>query len=300
MTTVPTPPKHDLGAYISEAFEIYKQDVVNWIIIGLVGTLALGVGYWGGFQICAFKAMRGEKPEISDVLAPFSRFGDYFLPMFLISLALFFLVWFCGLGLVVALLMSTWWFFAYPLIADRGMGWKEATDLSKEVAKQDLVGTFIVSFVAGLVSNIGGFIGLSFITAPLLGIIQAIAYQRTFGAASPAGGAAALPPGGGWGAQPAPAPAAPAGSWGAPAAAPAAPASLSPAPATGWDAPAAPATPIAPTVIDSTPAAAPAPVDQPVETAVQSTTNNPDEIVAGKTMAMSTVDFEKFLKGDNK
>jgi hypothetical protein len=39
-----------------------------------------------------------------------------------------------------------------------------------------------------------------------------------------------------------------------------------------------------------------------VETATQSTTNNPDEVVAGKTMAMSSFDFEKMLRehGGNK
>ena len=33
-----------------------------------------------------------------------------------------------------------------------------------------------------------------------------------------------------------------------------------------------------------------------VETAQQSTTNNPDEIVAGRTIAMNAIDFESMLK----
>jgi hypothetical protein len=86
MTVQPVvdPKNLSLGDCIKAAFDLFMKDPVNWIIIGLVGSVAIGVGYWGGFQLCAMKALKGEKPAVADVLAPFSRFVDYFLP-FLIT-----------------------------------------------------------------------------------------------------------------------------------------------------------------------------------------------------------------------
>ena len=97
-----TTPEYDIGVYVSKASEIYTKDIVNWVLIGLVGMLALGVGSWGGYQNCALKALRGEKPEIGDVLMPFSRFGDFFLPALFIGLCIFPGVLLCGLGIVGA------------------------------------------------------------------------------------------------------------------------------------------------------------------------------------------------------
>ena len=46
--------------------------------------------------------------------------------------------------------------------------------------------------------------------------------------------------------------------------------------------------------VQSAPPEEPEPV--PVETATQATTNNPDEVVVGKTIAMSAIDFEQMLR----
>ena len=183
-------PEYDIGGYVSRSFEMYTKDIVNWIIIGLVGTLALGVGGWGGFQNCALKAARGEKPEISDVLMPFSRFGDFFIPLLMImgGMMLCFLP-----GVYLALI----WFFMYPIMIDKGVGWQDATKMSKEVAGQNLVMTFVLGIVAGILGQVGGVIGLPFLTAPLTGIFAVMAYLHVFGGPQQLGH---QPAGGGWGA----------------------------------------------------------------------------------------------------
>ena len=369
MSNVPQPIEHDLGGYISKAFDIYKQDLVNWIIIGVVGTFALGVGFLGGFHICAMKALSGQKPEVGDVLAPFNRIGEWILPILGLSAVAILLGWVCGLGIFIAIYFSLLWMWAWPLMYSQNQTWAQAKETSTTLVKSAMVPNFILMFVAGLVGGIGGIVGLNFLTAPLTGIILAVAYQAQFGASGGYGGPAALPgqgyggpAPGAWGAPPAAAPAdnnawgappaaAPANNgWGAPAPTPApadnnnawgAPPAAAPAPTpwgapdptpapadnnTAWGAPqaAAPApTPWgapAPTPAPAdnntawgapqaaapapTPWGAPAPTAAPpaenIESATQATTNNPDEIVAGKTMAMSTLDFEKMMAERNK
>ena len=324
MSNVPQPIEHDLGGYISKAFDIYKQDLVNWIIIGVVGTFALGVGFLGGFHICAMKALSGQKPEVGDVLAPFNRIGEWILPILGLSAVAILLGWVCGLGIFIAIYFSLLWMWAWPLMYSQNQTWAQAKETSTTLVKSAMVPNFILMFVAGLVGGIGGIVGLNFLTAPLTGIILAVAYQAQFGASGGYGGPAALPgqgyggpSPGAWGAPPAAA--SMKNAWGAPpAAAPAdnnawgAPPAAAPAP-TPWGAPAPTPAPAdnnnpwgAPQAAAPapTPWGAPAPTSAPpaenIESATQSTTNNPDEIVAGKTMAMSTLDFEKMLAERNK
>jgi hypothetical protein len=332
MSNVPQPIEHDLGGYLSKAIDIYKQDIVNWIIIGVVGTFALGVGFLGGFHICAMKAMNGQKPEVGDVLAPFSRIGEWILPVLGLSAVAILLGWVCGLGIFIAIYFSLLWMWAWPLMYSQNQTWAQAKETSTALVKASLVPNLILMVVAGLVGGVGGIVGLNFLTAPLTGIILALAYQaqfggntgdrgpaalpgQGFGGPAPAPGAwgappAAAPVNNAWGAPPAPAPA-DNNAWGAPpAAAPApspwgAPPAAAPAPANNnaWGAPPAAAPAPAPAAWGA-PAPAPTPAAAPpagnIESATQSTTNNPDEIVAGKTMAMSTVDFEKLMADRNK
>ena len=276
------PVEHNIGEYISKAIEIYTKDIVNWLIIGVVGTFALGVGFWGGFYVCADKALRGEKPEVGDVLSPFGKIGEFIVPLAIIFVCA--MLTFCLIGAVGLIYFQIMWAFAVPLVVLRGLSWKDAAEQSGAIAKQAMLPTFILAFVAGLIGGV-----FSFITAPLTGIIMTLAYQKQFGAGAPAGQLS-----GGW-APPAPAPAA---AWGPPAAAPAAPA----ASPSSWAPPAAaPAAAPAPSSW-APPVAAPAPAapSEAVESGTQSTTANPDEVYSGKTMAMSAVDFEKMLEDTNK
>jgi hypothetical protein len=329
----PTPPKHDVGNYVSEAFALFMKEPVKWVVIGLIGQLALGVGYWGGFQHCAMKQIRGETLEFKDVLMPFEQFGRLFIPSLIASLIIGVGFVLCILpGIVAAILLGTWWFFLWPLMLHHeNLTWQQARDISKETVQKDFMGTFIVVIAAGFLGGIGGVVGFTFLTAGLTGIIQVLAFQRTFGgdpsgvATAPHGPPGALPSHGapqqGWGAPgPAAAPpmASPDQSWGQPAGVAPAPAGAPAQAPAGWGAPAAaPPTdpawgaPAAAPPADpawgapaAAPPASPGPVAEPAasstgsETGVQSSTSNPDEVfTGGRTMAMSAVDFEKMLKG---
>jgi hypothetical protein len=157
-----------LGDYLGRSVTLYLKSVGNWILIGLVGSLALGVGSWGGFHNCVLKALRGEQPQVGDVLMPFSRFVDFFVPVLLIGIG------FC-FCLIPGLVLASWWFFIYPLMIERNIGWREATRLSKGVAQQKLLAVFVVLLVAGVVAGL-----LSFVTAPIEGMVAVLCYKHVF------------------------------------------------------------------------------------------------------------------------
>lgn len=344
MTQYRTNADLDVGDLLKRAWEIFQQDLVTWILIGLVGGLALGCGGWGGYQHCFLKAERGEKVEVGDVLYPFSNLHLLVPVLAIIGITLVT----CGIG---GLVLAFLWFWLYPLMVDRKLSFGDAARLSKEAALANVGPTVLTLVVLIAINMIGGSIAIgALLTTPFTAILAMLAYREIFGggadprqldyapgvpaptaaprqgygapnAAPPHGappygaapyGAApygappqgASPYGGSpYGAPPmGPPPAAPpygapgaGGVGGAGAAAPFAPASPPPGPAPAPGPATAPAS-AAPAPTSPHAQRAPAPAPNVVETAQQSTTNNPDEVYRGKTIAMSSVDFEKMLK----
>ena len=304
MSAVPQNKSLDVGALLKQAWEIFVRDPVNWILITLVGSLALGVGGFGGFQHAALKAIRGESVEIGDAFYLFQR-PQWILPILGVLVgAGFLIVLTCGLGALPFIFLTAWWMGLLVMFDGTPM---DALKQSKDVAMANAGATVMMMLVLIGLSMVAGFIPFvgGLVATPLLVLFQILALQSMFGQApspqqldyapnapgfAPPSAAPQYAP---MGAPPMAAP---------PAAAP--PMAAPPAAAPPMAAPPAAAPPAA-----APPMAAPAPVVQssstgatapaaapPVETATQSTTNNPDEIVSGKTIAMSSVDFEQMLR----
>lgn len=302
----------DVGGMLSKSWEIFQRDMVNWVLIGIVGSLALGVGGWGGFQYCGLKAARGESVSVGDVFYPFQHFGRMIVPIFAI-IALVIVT--CGLGALPAGFLLMW---MYSLMVDRGLGFVDAAKLSKDAAMANVGPTLITLVVIFALNMLGSAVMIgALVTTPIAMIFGVLAYLNIFGSA-PAGGGpspqsldyspnAPAPmgvPAGGYAPPAAAPPMAQGGGFAPPAAAPVAAAPFAaPAPAPAAPAPApygapapAPAAPVPAPFAAPAAAAVPPTADGVVETAQQATTNNPDEIVAGRTIAMNTMDFEKMLK----
>lgn len=297
----------DIGELLKQSWNIFQRDIVNWILITIVGALALGVGGWGGYQHCALKAARGEEVKVGDVLYPFQNLSLFIPVLAIIGISIVT----CGIGgIVVAFL----WFWLYPLMIDRNMSFGDAARLSKDAAMAN-VGPTIITLVAMIaINSIGSSIAIgSLLTTPFTSIMAILAFHQIFsgqptpqqldyapGAPAPMGAPRApqgaplsAPPMGAppaaapMGAPPMAAPPAAAPMGAPPMGAPPAAAPTAPAPAPASTAPAPAPAPTAP---------APAPAPNVVETAQQSTTNDPDEVHRGKTIAMSSIDFENMLK----
>ena len=315
----------DIGGLLSRALDVVKQDFVNWAIIGLVGQLAFGVGVWGGYHYCAQKQLAGQKPEVADVLRPFSNI-QMIIPGILIGIAACFLV-------IPGVILGVLWAFVIPLMVQRNLGWQDAARISKAAVMDNLGQTILLLLLVGFVGGIGsGACGLGLlITVPMAQVILYLGMMEFFGgtptpqqldyapgapapmAAPPTAAPHAVPVGPPPAAAP-PAAAPPAAAPPAaapPAAAPPAaapPAAAPPAAAPSAAAPQAVDPPPAAPAAEEPPTAAPAPGvlapdagdaedDDVVETAQQATAG---EAVQGKTMAMSSVDFEAMLKNRNK
>lgn len=339
MASVPKNQEIDVGGLLKQSWDIFMRDPVNWLLVSVVGTLALLVGGFGGFHYAALKAIRGEQVEIGDAFYIFQRPG-WILPLvgvFFASTVVGFLT--CGLGFLPVLFLLAWWVPLLVMFDGRPM---EALKQSKDLAIGNVGPTVMVLLVALVVVIAASFIPLlgGMLATPLLVIFNMLVLQNLYqgagahatpqqldyapnapgfappAAAPPAAAPSYAPPAG---APPAAAPsyappaaAPPAGA--PPAAAPsyAPPAAAPPAAAPPTASPAASAPPAAAPPAAAPPAAEPAvvktattgpaaaPSAGPVETATQSTTNNPEEIVSGKTIAMSSVDFEQMLRDQQK
>jgi hypothetical protein len=57
---------------LSDAWMTMGENKLNWFLISLTGSLALGCGFWGGFHHCYLKEKSGENPSVNDVLYPFT------------------------------------------------------------------------------------------------------------------------------------------------------------------------------------------------------------------------------------
>jgi len=187
----------DIGSCFSRGWALFGSDF--WAILGVSALITLtinaahtvGLGLFlagplmGGLWLYLLKKKRGEK---ADVALAFSGFGPTFLSLMLagfVSTVLMFLGFFCliipGIYVLVA------WKFALPLVADKGLGFWAAMELSRKAVGKHwfkFFGFWIASF---LINGLGFFllcgIGL-FITFPLTLAALVYAYEDVFSATS--------------------------------------------------------------------------------------------------------------------
>lgn len=186
-------------------YELYKKHALQFVLGGLLlGLLNIALAFtltglhFYGMSFMAFKALRGEKPEIADAFKGFQNFVSPFLAG---------LVFVAGTLVAVVGYVVTGGFFQYacPLIADKQVGAREALARSFHYARRrpgrhllfflvaaalgylgGLPGlaTFFALKYAGSLSNLSATLTLSlgllgtFVTLPLLFCSVAVAYRE--------------------------------------------------------------------------------------------------------------------------
>jgi hypothetical protein len=191
----------DIGKWISDGWRIYKQDWFTFTLAAVVATflslitLCVTTGpFILGFYFMAFKAMRGERIQVSDVFKGFERFGLAFLTFIIevfihVSLGapaesspMMGLVSFAVSPLVFALFT-----FVYPLIQDRRLDIGSALN---EAWKVVVSRNWLMFWVLGLVFTLLPFIGLLgcgvgfFVMLPVMLCASAAAYKDILGVRS--------------------------------------------------------------------------------------------------------------------
>lgn len=207
-------------ALIKDQYWLFWGIVVVGLLIGgavpivLIGPMMVGV------FMCFFRKMRGEKVEFGMLFKGFDQFAQsliaaliQMIPMvvvmiptyivmvvvmlataprgsraspdesaaFAIALVASYLVFFV-LIIVVAMITSIFFMFAFPLIADRGMSGLDAVKLSMRAGKANfggIVGLVLLNFALGMAGVLACYVG-ALLIAPITFAANAVAYRRVF------------------------------------------------------------------------------------------------------------------------
>ncbi|MDY0061233.1 MAG: hypothetical protein RBU45_15600 [Myxococcota bacterium] len=196
-------PKADIGKCLQQAWDLFKVEWQIWVLAALIfmgiTTVALillviplffvaGALQAGMFHM-ALKQIKGQKLEVGDVFAGFSRYGDTTLLSIVVGLIVFGGTLLC---IIPGLIFGAWYMFAYPLMMDRGMSWGDAMAESKKLVTQNIWEFVIFSLVAGFIMSVGSYACYVGILAsfPLYYLMITLAYKDIFGLAE---GGDALP-----------------------------------------------------------------------------------------------------------
>lgn len=218
--------KRHAGVLIGASLVAYLVMVGGAVIpfLGVLIQLIVTGPVLGGIWLLFIKSARNEEPQFADVFSGFSsRFGSllaaYLVPTMLtmlcmiplfIVLALFIigpvfaasktgvppeigvvaivaLVITFPLVMLGVLYLSIAWIFALPLVADKGLGFWSAMNLSRRMVNKHFWSTlllFIVCWLITMVSMLACGVGI-LVGGPVVGCAVAWHYQRVFGDLAP-------------------------------------------------------------------------------------------------------------------
>lgn len=192
-----------VGVFISSAVPIV-----------LIGPMMVGI------YLCLFRRMRGEPVEFGMLFKGFDHFAQsliaallQMIPMVIVMVPAYIIMFvlmmtsmprggrmdpdqssrfvftFLGFELVfilvivtVGVVVTTFFLFAFPLIADRNLSGVEATKLSIKAARANLggvLGLILVNVGLGLLGVLACYVG-AFLIAPISLTSYAVAYRRVF------------------------------------------------------------------------------------------------------------------------
>ena len=179
------------GEWLSEGWELFKQDWLMHVVVMLILTVASGVsgGILNGPLMCGYYYMIFKKlqdptgsMELGDIGKGFEVFVNALVAWLLVGV-------FTSVGLIACLVgqivVYALLIFVYPLIMDRRMDFWPAIEASFEKTKDDWLGWSVFMLLIGLV-NVAGMIACGvgiLVTGPVTCIAMALAYRDIFGLA---------------------------------------------------------------------------------------------------------------------
>jgi len=182
------------GAWLSEAWEIFKQDALIHIVLGLIISVASGAT--GGFILigplmCGYyymilKKMRepSQSMEFGDIAKGFEVFVPSLVASLLIGVFVIVGAIACFVGSIVVYALLV---FVYPLIIDQELDFWPAIETSFNKTKDNWLGfsLFILAlFGIYLLGLIACGIGV-YVTWPICVIATALAYRDNFQTQAP-------------------------------------------------------------------------------------------------------------------
>jgi hypothetical protein len=166
---------------INDMIEYRRFSLPGFLII--VGASMLATPFYNVLMAGQFnyylKLIRGQDATVADAFSGFKNF----LQLALLGLVMGLLIW-IGICLCVlpGIYLSVAWYFAMPLVIDRGMGFWEAMEFSRKVASKHWFTVFALIVVIGLLAIAGVCaccIGI-LVTMPIAWVALMYAYEDIF------------------------------------------------------------------------------------------------------------------------
>jgi hypothetical protein len=167
---------------VTGMLENHRFSVPGSLIVAgiLVAASPVYTVFVGGLFRYYLKLIRGQNATIADAFSGFQFLGQLILLGLVMTLLIWIGIFFCFLP---GLYLSVAWYFAVPLVVDRGMGFWDAMELSRKVVNKHWFVVFALLVVVGLLSLAGAIaccVGV-FVTAPIGWVALMYAYDDIFG-----------------------------------------------------------------------------------------------------------------------
>lgn len=145
----------NFGLFAGASLVVWLLSLLELIpVLGLVYKVGWGMLY-GGFYLLVLKRIRGQAATVGDVFAGFKlNAGQLVLAGFISSLLAFIGLVFCALPWVY---LTVAWVFCVPLVADKGLEFWSAMELSRKTVNRvwfRMFGLLLVAFLPTVLVNI--------------------------------------------------------------------------------------------------------------------------------------------------
>ena len=157
----------------------FVMGMVAVLFLMMAGILVYVSYVTGGLYQTAFKQIRGEKIQVSDIWSGGSFTVKILGANIMIAILTLFGAILCYFP---AFVVGGWLYFTLPLIVKKGLGVFDAMGKSFDLTKKGWFMFTLFAFVVGMISQIGVYacyVGIVF-TLPLLYTISAVAYVDCF------------------------------------------------------------------------------------------------------------------------
>jgi uncharacterized membrane protein len=164
----------------AEAAAAFPLMVILATLVFMVLLMPLSALLMGGMYKSAFKQLRGGQLEFSDLFSARDRVWSILGAMLLTGLAVLIGLVLCVIPAFIAIGL---FFFAVPLVVEKGLGPVEALRASSDVTRQNLLMFTLYALVVQLIGSVGSYacyIGL-LVTYPLIFTMTAVAYRDCCG-----------------------------------------------------------------------------------------------------------------------
>ncbi len=184
-TPAATRPALDIGGVFRDAWRVFLDDIGPLLVATLIAfalsvvTLGILAGplFAGLYGMVAGRLNEGRRPEVGDVFACMDRFWAFFGA----ALALAIIIGLAWVTIIGGVLLTTIWFYVFPLMVERRMRFGEALRVSYDMVKragfwEHFALVVLLTVIGAAASSVLGV--LTLLTTPFTIVVAAVAFRQ--------------------------------------------------------------------------------------------------------------------------